>query len=80
MVSIVRNQNTSAADVRGETEPPVDPFESGFLNAEDEELWKTLDALKRQESEMPGTSFIDRDMLFALDKMSESNGKSVGIF
>lgn len=76
MLSLVRDQSMSMADLKEATEPPVDDqFESGFIGSNDEDLWKNLDCLASEDDKRPGGMAIDRDILFALDDVSNDKGE-----
>ena len=76
MLSLVRNESTSVADLAEATEPPIDDqFESGFIGSNDEDLWKNLDRLGSEDSARPGGRAITRDIMFALDEISRDKGE-----
>ncbi|KAI6870904.1 hypothetical protein KC343_g10088 [Hortaea werneckii] len=72
MLSLVRDQSTSVGDLKEATEPPIDDgqFQSGFIGSNDEDLWKHLARLTSEEADRPGAITIERDIMFALDDIS----------
>lgn len=76
MLSLVRDQSTSVADLKEATEPPIDePFQSGFIGSTDEDLWKHLGRLASEDANRPGGIAIERDIMFALDDVSNNKGE-----
>ncbi|GAB1734204.1 hypothetical protein NU195Hw_Modified_583t1 [Hortaea werneckii] len=71
MLSLVRDQSTSVGDLKEATEPPIDDqFTSGFIGSNDEVLWKHLARLTSEDADRPGAITIERDIMFALDDIS----------
>ncbi|KAI7090656.1 hypothetical protein KC356_g1256 [Hortaea werneckii] len=71
MLSLVRDQSTSVEDLKEATEPPIDDqFKSGFIGSNDEDLWRHLARLTSEDADRPGASSIERDLMFALDDIS----------
>jgi hypothetical protein len=80
MLSLVRNQSTSVAELMGATEPPVDhEFESGFIGSSDTDLWKDFDRLTSEDDGRQRGMSIERDILFALDEVSKEKGELHGL-
>lgn len=77
MLSLVRDQSTSVGDLKEATEPPIDDgqFQSGFIGSNDEDLWKHLARLTSEEADRPGAITIERDIMFALDDISNDKGE-----
>lgn len=77
MLTLVRDQCTSVADLKEATEPPIDDqFESGLIGADEEGLWKNLDRLTIEDDSRSGGNIIDRDKTFTLDDISNEKGES----
>lgn len=55
------------------TEPPVEDFESGFIGATDEELWRALAYYDNEESKRPRGFRVDKNTLVVLDEISKTN-------
>lgn len=76
MLSLVRDQSTSVGDLKEATEPPIDDqFTSGFIGSNDEVLWKHLARLTSEDADRPGAITIERDIMFALDDISNDKGE-----
>jgi len=63
----------SSADLDDNTEPPVEAFEYGFIDATDDELWRTLSEFHEEDSKGGKPLSIEPNMLVALDDISVSN-------
>jgi len=55
------------------TEPPVADFESGFIGATDDDLWRTLKEYANEEGKGGKAPRIDREMIVVLDEISATN-------
>lgn len=71
---MVRDRNVPLDDLLGDpTEPPIEDFESGFIGATDEELWRTVAHYRDEETRRNQAHALDDNMLVALDQISETN-------
>lgn len=72
--ALVRDRNVSLIGIDSPgTEPPVADFESGFIGATDDDLWRTLWEYADADGKGGKATRIDREMIVVLDEISATN-------
>jgi len=74
LFQLVCDRNVPLADLKKSgTEPPVADFESGFIDATDDDLWRTLGRYSDEDGKGGKAISIDSNMLVILDEVSVTN-------
>lgn len=72
---LVQDRNVKYETIFKETstEPPVSEFQSGFISASDDDLWKQLESYSNTERKQDHAGTLHEETIIVLDKESEKD-------